>query len=383
MKIAILTFSHTSNMNYGAMLQSYALYKTIERIGYNPYIIDWKIKGKRRLKFNDLKYASPFYIIKFLKRIIGFVFYPFYFRIALCIGELPFKQFSTFYLKNKTEKLKKNQLHRLNDSMDAFIVGSDQVWRYKTCPDLKTFFLNFVNEEHLKIAYSASFGVDRWEAPEKITKTIKQLIKRFTSISVREISGIEICDSIFHIKTTQVLDPTLLLSEQDYLMICNNQYLVNYSKTKDYIGFMLLDDKEKKNTFMQELSSKMKIPFVDIKGEKIKRFKMTFNKFNPIPLWLNYIRNATFIVTDSFHCAVFCIIFRKKFAVLTNEERGIRLINLLSKYDLNNLFYKSEKDLLDSAIWTKVFDYNMIHYKIEEEKQYSIDFLRKSLKIKN
>ncbi len=77
-------------------------------------------------------------------------------------------------------------MKELNKIFDCFIVGSDQVWRYSTCPDVETFFLNFVEDSKIKISYAASFGIDTWnEAPDSITIKIKKLLKKFDAISVR------------------------------------------------------------------------------------------------------------------------------------------------------------------------------------------------------
>jgi len=93
------------------------------------------------------------------------------------------------------------------------------------------------------------------------------------------------------------------------------------------------------------------------------------------------IQKAHFIVTDSFHCAVFCLIFEKPFAVIINKERGSnRLESLLSLFKINDVLFESKEEFLNSKIWMTKINYRSIKEKIKEERMKSIQFLNNALK---
>ena len=104
---------------------------------------------------------------------------------------------------------------------DYVVIGSDQTWRPSISADIYNFFLDFLQDENQikKIAYATSFGTDQWEFSEEQEKRCKQLVKQFDAVSVREESGISLCQQFLDVDAEHVLDPTLLLKQEDYLKI--------------------------------------------------------------------------------------------------------------------------------------------------------------------
>ena len=175
-------------------------------------------------------------------------------------------------LLNLTSKYKNfEELKNLNNKFDIFIVGSDQVWRGIELFGKKNhYFFDFVNNDKKKIAYAASFGVDHWEGDEKLTKKIKPLIKKFNYISVREESGINICEKIFEIDNAVcVLDPTLIIDRQDYQSILDDWKDRNHLKKK-YVAHMLLDDTKQLRKGSKEIAAYLKADINYIKGKTFK-----------------------------------------------------------------------------------------------------------------
>lgn len=119
----------------------------------------------------------------------------------------------------------------LEHNFDAFIVGSDQVWRYKYYPwfgnDIANVYLKFASPQSIKIAYAASFGTDLWEYPQDKTEECKMLAQKFRAISVREKSGIKLCHDFLDVNATFVLDPTMLLQKADYELLINTESLAD------------------------------------------------------------------------------------------------------------------------------------------------------------
>lgn len=350
MKIGILTFQY-SNCNYGAILQTYSIYKLIETLGYDSYIIN---------------YTPAVYTLR--KK-----------TAALIVAMLGF-EFEKFRRRNiprilhKTETI--NELKKLNEIIDKFVVGSDQVWRYRS--DTKAFykyFFDFVDDSKIKIAYGASFGIDYWDADKETTQHVKTLIKKFDAISVREESGIKICNDIFGVESVNVLDPTLLLEKKYFHELADKQ--TKQTKQK-YLAYMLLDDSKQNELFFKKIASNNNLKFIGINGKKIWS-KKNFFLFKSVNKWLSYIKNAEIIITDSFHCTVFSIIFRRKFICLANPHRGItRLENLLKRLNLESRFCLDINKFEEKKIVTEI-DYEKVEQILAKEKIESINFLKNSL----
>lgn len=346
-KIGILTFHYPSNMNFGASLQAFAINKLIPNsilIDYKPireslkYTILYKIRGRNFKKYHD----------KFL---------------------------------NVTSKYKEQKkLKNLNKEIDIFVVGSDQVWRPKWLQDkLPHYYFDFANDDKKKIAYAASFGVDFWEGDESLTNKIKPLAQKFDYVSVREESGIKICKDIFNIEAKCVLDPTLMIGKEDYKIILDDWKDKSHLEKK-YIAHMLLDDTEELREESENIGKYLKADINYIKGKerKILGKKITF--YNKVSQWLTYLKDSELVITDSFHCTVFSLIFNKKFIVVANPERGTaRLENLLKIAGLENRFFTDIKDVLKSGILEEDIDYKQVEEKLDVHRKYSMDFLKEAL----
>ena len=352
--VGILTFQWASNRNFGAGLQAYAHKTLINKIlkNRNTQIID----------FNPITIT--------LKG-----------KILIYFTAKNFKKYNKKFL-NLTKKITNlESLKRLNNKFNIFIIGSDQVWRGIWLLESKEhYFFDFVNDDKKKIAYAASFGVDYWEGDEKLTEKIKPLIKRFDYISVREESGIDICKNTFGIDNAVcVLDPTLMISREDYQPILDDWQDKSHLKKK-YIAHMLLDDTAELKKESQNIADYLKADINYIKGKSFKILGKDITFYNKVSQWLTYLKDAELIITDSFHCTVFSLIFHKKFVVVANPVRGIaRLETLLGKVGLEDRFFTDIKDVIKSGILDKEIEYNEVDKKLEIHRKYSMDFLKKAL----
>lgn len=346
-KIGILTFHYPSNMNFGASLQAFAvnrLFKYSKLIDYNPI--------KESLNY----------------------------KVRFLLGGRNFIDYQNKFLKTTKKCEKVEELKKLNEEFDAFVVGSDQVWRAKWLQDkLPHYYFDFVDNDKIKIAYAASFGVDFWEGDKELTEKIKPLAQRFDYVSVREESGVKICKDTFGIDAVCVLDPTMMIDRKDYQPILDDWKDESHKKKK-YIAHMLLDDtielREESNNIAQYLNSEINY----IKGKDIKILGKTITFYNKVSQWLTYLKDAELVITDSFHCTVFSILFNKKFVVVANPTRGTaRLENLLGIVGLRNRFFTDIKDVLKSGILDKTIDYIEVEKKLNVHREYSMNFLKKAL----
>lgn len=351
MKVGILSLQWASNKNFGASLQCFAAYQMMKKLNIQVKHIDYRPTDRWKEK------------------------------IKLYFGGGEFYKYNKNFLNLTDERRNLENLKKLNNEFDTFVVGSDQVWRTIWLKEKSLhYFFDFVNDDKKKIAYAASFGVDYWEGDEKLTEEIKPLIKRFDHISVREESGIDICKNTFGIDNAVcVLDPTLMISREDYQPILDDWQDKSHLKKK-YIAHMLLDDTAELKKESQNIADYLKADINYIKGKSFKILGKDITFYNKVSQWLTYLKDAELVITDSFHCTVFSLIFHKKFVVVANPVRGIaRLETLLSKVGLEDRFFTDIKDVMKSGILDKEIDYNEVDKKLEVHRKYSMDFLKKAL----
>lgn len=369
MKIGILTLPF--NNNYGGYLQAYALMKVLKDMGHDVELI-YRKHNKRPLAFR-IKY--------FVKTLI-----------KCCIGrkhgrlipdqekELRDKGVNIMPFVDKNIAPRTMPIYSTNElrkecanKYDAIIVGSDQVWRADAVPGIiSNMFLDFAEEYDIKrIAYAASFGIANPVYTEKEKNICRELIEKFDAVSIREESGIHVIKEFkWKAKTPQVvLDPTLLLCMGDY-----NKFIPNECEdAKSKIFCYVLDNSMELRNVIKDIQKKI--------GKKIYEISDIQRMDSPIPsmeTWLSSIRDADFVVTDSFHGTVFSILFNRPFVVLSNKGRGIdRLITLLNTCGLTDRIAKNAEDAY--SIISKKIIWDEVNQRISHNKENSIHYLKTSL----
>lgn len=346
MKVGIITLPFEAN--YGWAVQMWALYHTIECLGHEPVIIN------RKWNTNDNRLSTR------LKRCV-------YYNL-ICRR---FKRFVDNEFHNITKVVRtKDETSLETKSFDVVITGSDQVWRMENTRLAGfDFFLDFVEDGSIKrLSYAASFGKDTWQGTPEETQKVKQLLQRFDAISVREDSGVDLCNQLFGVHATHVLDPTLLLDSDDYNTILStpiaNHELVTY----------ILDSNAEKKDLITSIAKKHSLDTVNLYPESM------YSYYKSVYTWLEKIRDAQFVIVDSFHGMVFSILFSKQFVVLANEKRGLtRFTSLLSLLGLEDRLTTSMDSQIINSILEKPIDYTPIMHKIQEARQESLNFLKSSL----
>ncbi|MDD4781719.1 MAG: polysaccharide pyruvyl transferase family protein [Tissierellia bacterium] len=376
MRIGILT--QPLNNNYGGLLQNYALQKVLRQFEHEVHTIN--IKNRETSKFRRL--ASI--LIKSTQRLLG---QNVRLRTWPNIKESELISHNTSqFVRNKiittdiiTKKVDASLLRDYN--FDAYIVGSDQVWRPKYSPQLPTYFLDFLehNPDVKKIAYAASFGVDHWEFTKNQTAEFKKLIKLFDAVSVREDSGVELCKKHFDIEAIHLLDPTMLLTKDDYISIVEKE---NIKESLGNLFTYILDSSKEKNIIVDNIANNCNLkPFSVMQS---KRFSDKDRKgiddcvFPPVEQWIRGFMDAEFVVTDSFHGTVFSILFNKPFISIANKSRGItRFKSLLKLFQLEDRLVIPKESFNVNNI--KKIDFLEINNILLKEKEKSISFLRNQL----
>lgn len=351
--IGVQTF-WDSNSNYGQILQGFALQNFLKCNGYKTYIIKYcsilsRIKGKIKLILNG------YYIYN----------YPY-------IKKLKFSNFKRTNIEFSNKKYHTlNQLKRHPPIADIYITGSDQVWTYMHNTERrKAYLLSFGTNRTKKIAYAASFGRDTLNSDE--IKTFQKSLNSFDFIGVREYTGSVICKKLGY-NSSWVVDPVLLLPASYWKKMINKVY---FKSNKKKNVFIYLLTKDNYSSIMKELDNEYNIYYINPSNLRNSNIYPTINE------WLSYIYFSDYIITDSFHCTVFSVIFKKKFVTIERkggETMNNRIISFLDKIKLSNRYCENNYNTINKVM-NQTIDYQQIETIMDSWINYSITQFLKALK---
>lgn len=348
-----------NHINYGSLLQYFALEKALEDIGYSAYWLRFvlpKIKKKRGIKE----------IIK---------------EIVLWRRNKSVKIILTSFQKFIADNLHVSEgvysEDRLTDDCpkaDVYITGSDQVWGGVLAPN----YLTFVPDEKKKISYAASFGKSSISADH--LREISPWLRRLNYISVREPSGLRICGKA-GVSATLVADPTLLILGSRYPIDTNkaNKYGEYYFS---YFLNVTRQNSEKYISFLNEAEKKLGRVICVAGVSEIERnlSSKKYDYFTPQE-WLGMYKEAQGILTNTFHGTVFAIIFRKKFVVYlqggNTSKQNERILALLKTYGLEDRIFKDEKSF--EGQMCKEINWKKVNEILKIQKESAFDYLSRAL----
>lgn len=361
-KVGILTLQFANN--YGGFLQTYALFTTLRQLGYLPIIINRRFPIPKTIASTYLKLVDN--------------------RI-----NSSFNQFRAKHFTATTEPIfTHDAMCQIANNLDAVIVGSDQVWRLEYTKNIGfgyNMFLDFVPKQKKRVSYAASFGTDKFEGDTNDINTVTKLLATFDGISVRENSAVDICQSLFHASATHVLDPTMLLTMEDYDKLISLSEVEGVAESNFLVQY-LLDPNANRKVIAKELAVKynahLKNIYRDSESEfSLKRdfFPSSKHKFPSFSNWLWSIKNAQFVVTDSFHGVVFSILFNKQFVCIANKSRGVaRMDSLLGMFELQSRLI-DESDEKSKYDQLPTINYDSVNVLIDMYRKKSVDFIVSSL----
>jgi len=335
--------------NYGGIMQAWALQQVLKRMGHEVVTIDRQPdQPNMAYKAVRLVYRAGMKAIGKRKAPINFEKHlPTILQHTLSFIDQHITMSEPLY---STQQLRD---HFDRENYDAVIVGSDQTWRPMYSPNIYNYFLDFLDSKKIqRIAYAASFGVDRWEFTDEQTRCCAELAKKFNAVSVREVSGVELCRNYLDINVAHVLDPTLLLDKDDYLQLIGSERLIQTAQGV-YTYFL---DKTPEKLVLAKTAGKLlnekvysyQTPYV-MRAEENKDF--TGLTIPDVRDWLASICNARFVLTDSFHGVVFSLLFNKPFLAVGNSARGLaRFDSLLNDLGLKHRLINSTTKLDDALV---------------------------------
>lgn len=330
MKIAIITIP--LKYNYGGILQAYALEEVLRREGHMVEHIEvQKDSYLLPLKTRFLVYAKRF-VLKYI------------FGKRIRVLQESYLHDSQNTIMQNTQKFIDQYLHirkvltfeEIREAdYDAFIVGSDQIWRAEYICKANNFapFLDFTSSwNKVRLAYSCSFAFNEWRYSEEATKKASNLAKKFSAISVREKSGVDLCKKYLGVDAVQIIDPTMLLTIEDYEKIVKESDMP--LSEGDFMTY-ILDENEDIVLFVDKVAEACHLKKFranshaeDLQADVKDRIQP------PVEKWLKSFIDAKVVITDSFHACVFSIVFNKPFICLGNTSRGMdRFHSLLDMFN--------------------------------------------------
>ncbi|MDP4269941.1 MAG: polysaccharide pyruvyl transferase family protein [Bacteroidota bacterium] len=372
-KVGIITILKVNN--YGAELQAFALHRKLQTLGVENEVIDYLYYKHPDYKFE--REAAPMVPISLKNRIKGKLL-KIYERTAkygnFNSAKRREERFAAFHAKNtKLSSTYKSisALYNAKHPYDVFVVGSDQVWNPITQVSLKPYFLTFAPKDKKKISYASSFGVSQIAESDKIV--YRDCLNNLDVLSCREKQGVNIIKELTAREATHVLDPTLLLSAEEWSKVAvpvkdQRPYILMYVLTHSpYITKLALHLSELTGYRIVRLC---KSPMKEDRGSVIENI----TDAGPAE-YLGYFQNASFVLTNSFHGTVFSIINKKPFYIIapakkTNNSRQRGLLELV---DLENRLINEGAEF--PAKENLAVDFTMPHEVLEKEKEKSIQYL--------
>ena len=371
-KVGVLTF-HQAN-NYGALLQAYALTHAIKKLAYeNGKDIDCEIIDYENKAIKQRYEVKPFYKYKKTTTKIKKLFINGYVK----------KNNSYFDLFRKTclplskKTYYKENLESSNEVYDIFITGSDQVFNYRLTDNDTAYYLDFVNNKNKKIGYAVSVGNN--QILLNSSEENKRYLERFDAMSARETDLYKLFIEKGFKDTVQVLDPSFLLDANDY--ICNKLPYGNKKIDKKFVLVYVIGSpfNDKLYDFTKKIADELDAEIVYINTDKLQ-YKGVINlRYVPISSFLWLIKNATCVITTSFHGFAYSLIYNTNvYYKLASGEGNFnsRFLTLAEHFDLSS---RNIDECISKGEGYSDIKWDKVNQKIQELKEKSLNFLKENI----
>lgn len=371
MKLAIFTLP--LHVNYGGILQAYALQSVLQRMGHEVFLYDTPfppppLSRKKRL----------------LRRLL---------RILLLGKEF---QSKPRHRMSRKESYRRRHILRFlhdtfrmrvlsseQDGLEAVVVGSDQIWRPLYFPSIEMAFLSYTEDwtDVRRVAYACSFGADEPEYTDVQVEVCGNLLTRFDAVSIREDRMASIMKDVYRWKCNpvHVLDPTMLLSVDDYRAMYRKASPAISRRVKNTLFCYILDPNDEKDRIRECLLAEQHATILTQTDLSPRSDSLSDGDYASLESWVHAFDETDLVLTDSFHGCVFSILFHKPFVAIGNKGRGMaRFLSLLSMFGLEDRLILDASgfhpDLMDRPI-----DWERIDERLERYRADSFAFLHKCL----
>jgi len=363
MKIGILTFHRA--LNYGAVLQCYALFKTLTEMGHDVEVIDYRPKAieKYRLYFRWKDFVSRGMMGK-LRYIAS--------SLVLCRSKhKTARKFDEFLTSNLKFSCVVNKPEEIPSYYDVVFFGSDQIWNPEICEGLdKVYYGQFCKDRTKFIGYAASLG--RQELIKgKTAELFKKYLDAYDVIGVRELPLQDFLKTQYNKDTTMVCDPSLLLSKEQ------SEKIAIKPKDENFVVVFSLDDNPNAVPFAERIAKQLGANVLMLKAETNHLHKYPCeirSELSPAE-FLGYIKYAQCIVTNSFHATSFSIIMQKDFYTLKRDTNNDRSKTILSVAGLENRFIDAKENIQ----FVKIEKYKDVPQRLSSYIQESLGFIKNNI----
>ena len=304
------------------------------------------------------------------------------FSMHIILSELGYKPYiittprnniNISFLKRKTNIIIVKKYSDIKEyDYDILMVNSDQTWRKWDEYFYDRGFLRFAEKwNKTKFVYGASLGFDYWDYTKEDEEIIKPLIGKFNEISVREKGSVNLINQHFGIKPKLVLDPTLIIEQKHYLNLIDNYHFNNNVSSKFIFYYNVYESTKEMESFVSYAAKKLNYSI----------YYFDLSKKSLVEEFLYYIKYSSAVITNSFHCTVFSIIFKKPFVSFNYNFTGIERLKSLSEllHLEKRIIYFNQNPNLNLLKVTPNINSKVLNRKKAE----SIDFLKRNLKLFN
>lgn len=353
--------------NYGNRLQNYAVSQILKKLGVKSETLFFtNVNRKARMK-QRIKYS--------VKNIPGVIELNILLQGKASIKHIRYLNFDKFSRKNikirTVDKNNKNRINKLRKQYDYFAIGSDQIWNpnYGYATDLD--FASFAMSKQ-KVCFSPSFGVDT--IPEPFREAIKKNLLQINNIAVREKSGARIVKELIEKDSEVLLDPTMLLCAEEWEKVAEVPQHVNLNE-KYIVSYFLGTRTEEQEKRIEHIMNQYELKEYMLLDESVPELYVA----GPGE-FIELIKNATLVCTDSFHASVFSILFQKPFIVFQRDGDGAgissRLDTLLETFKLTS---RKELNVKEEDILCCNFEESNVI--LEKERERCLDFFKQTMNI--
>ncbi len=362
MKVGIVTI--TEGENYGNRLQNYATQVTLEKLGCEVETV-----------FNNYGYKKSNFVKRKLKELFVLMCDIFHIKGNFKINNAKrIKRFSKFNDRlinmSKFELGKGYAPKELKENYDFFITGSDQVWNPEFPSNSEVEFLTFAKPGQ-RIAYSASFGIS--ELPDSCKENYKKWINDMDYLSVREEAGAHIIKELTGRDAEVLVDPTLMLSKDEWLSIAQKPKC--YKGKKYILTYFLGKMSEEVNIRLNKLARENNYEIINLLDNMDREvYSVDPREF----IWL--INNAQLMCTDSFHGVVFSLIMKTPFVIFNRISKGGSMNSRIDT--LLKLFNKEERyamDIDNKEIFN--MDFSNVDSIMDGERKRAYRYLKNAMKL--
>lgn len=375
-KIGIITIHNSPN--YGACLQSYALWKYIIDQGYECEIIDL-YRPYQEEYIPSRKFLTSAQRVTFKQRIKKFIkklLFPEKKKLLFSSTAKPkFDEFNKQITLSRTYR-GPDELYADPPLYDLYISGSDQLWNPEQPYCLEPYFLTFVPSGRKKISYSTSIGLDDISKEDK--RDFKKWLASYSDISVREKTAKRLLESFLDKEVIQVADPTFLLDLEIW-----NSLAIKPIDQKPYLLLFCLYYQADLVEYCLKLCEEAGLSLVVLSQIQPESNRYKVVKDAGPREFIGYIAQAEMFITDSFHGTVFSLIMGAKnfyTYIRLGNKRGSRIIDLLETYQLTNHLLNPELTISYEQLKSNSINRDQVLKTMVQERENSRGFLKRNLR---